>query len=371
MANHLTPEELSKEIGIDREEVIRICVEEHVPIYHGKIDKTLFQAQLAANKALPPAALAARARRFCGTRRGRPRPRLSTSSSSRSTRACARPPASSRGAASSSSSGPLEAATEARSASIRSITGVSVSASSGAGKLAALGLRREKLAQLGPVLAAQLGRIELALEPSDQLLCERELLLASPSSRRPPRRSPPGSSRPLRCRASRARARRPSTRIRQSFSLPASTNEPMPTTPSSRIASSRSAYGRRCASVPDGHEVVGAVEVDRIDLVGADEARDLDRARGVALLERLELLVLDRDELALDDLPAADELVRADLDVVDGAPALLLDRRQALTVQHPELHVRLPRRRRGRRREPDRNADEPEADRSVPRCAHE
>jgi hypothetical protein len=53
MANHLTPEELSKEVGIDREEVIRICVEEHVPIYHGKIDKFLFQAQLAALKALP------------------------------------------------------------------------------------------------------------------------------------------------------------------------------------------------------------------------------------------------------------------------------------------------------------------------------
>ena len=46
MANHLTPEELSKEVGIDREEVIRICIEEHVPIYHGKIDKTLFQASL-------------------------------------------------------------------------------------------------------------------------------------------------------------------------------------------------------------------------------------------------------------------------------------------------------------------------------------
>jgi len=35
MANHLTPEELSKEVGIDRDEVIRICLEEHVPIYHG------------------------------------------------------------------------------------------------------------------------------------------------------------------------------------------------------------------------------------------------------------------------------------------------------------------------------------------------
>jgi hypothetical protein len=48
MANHLTPDELAKEVGIDREEVIRICVEEGVPIYQGKIDKTLFQASLEA-----------------------------------------------------------------------------------------------------------------------------------------------------------------------------------------------------------------------------------------------------------------------------------------------------------------------------------
>ena len=48
MANHLTPDELAKEMGMDREEVIRICVEEGVPIYHGKIDKTLFQATLEA-----------------------------------------------------------------------------------------------------------------------------------------------------------------------------------------------------------------------------------------------------------------------------------------------------------------------------------
>jgi hypothetical protein len=48
MANHLTPDELAKEMGIDREEVIRICIEEGVPIYHGKIDKTLFQASLEA-----------------------------------------------------------------------------------------------------------------------------------------------------------------------------------------------------------------------------------------------------------------------------------------------------------------------------------
>jgi len=54
MPNHLTPEELSKEIGIEREEVIRICLEESVPIYQGKIDKTLFQAQLEALKAVAP-----------------------------------------------------------------------------------------------------------------------------------------------------------------------------------------------------------------------------------------------------------------------------------------------------------------------------
>jgi hypothetical protein len=53
MANHLTPEELSKELGIDRQEVIRLCVQEGVPIYQGKIDKTLFAAQLQAIGAMP------------------------------------------------------------------------------------------------------------------------------------------------------------------------------------------------------------------------------------------------------------------------------------------------------------------------------
>ena len=53
MANHLTPDELSKEYGMKREDVIRLCHEQAVPIYHGKIDKTLFQAQLQALGALP------------------------------------------------------------------------------------------------------------------------------------------------------------------------------------------------------------------------------------------------------------------------------------------------------------------------------
>jgi hypothetical protein len=53
MANHLTPEELSKELGLDRQEVIRMCVEEGVPIYQGKIDRYLFemtQQHLAAQQ---------------------------------------------------------------------------------------------------------------------------------------------------------------------------------------------------------------------------------------------------------------------------------------------------------------------------------
>ena len=55
MANHLTPEELSKELGIEREQVIRVCLQEGVPIYQGKIDKTLFQAQLQALAPAPAA----------------------------------------------------------------------------------------------------------------------------------------------------------------------------------------------------------------------------------------------------------------------------------------------------------------------------
>ena len=53
MPNHLTPEELSKEMGLEREQIIRLCVQEGVPIYQGKIDKILFAAQLQAVGASP------------------------------------------------------------------------------------------------------------------------------------------------------------------------------------------------------------------------------------------------------------------------------------------------------------------------------
>ena len=46
MANHLTPTELAREAGMDRREVITRCMEMGVPIFQGRIDKTLFMASL-------------------------------------------------------------------------------------------------------------------------------------------------------------------------------------------------------------------------------------------------------------------------------------------------------------------------------------
>ena len=42
MANHLTPTELAREAGLERRDVISKCVEMGVPIFNGRIDKTLF-----------------------------------------------------------------------------------------------------------------------------------------------------------------------------------------------------------------------------------------------------------------------------------------------------------------------------------------
>jgi hypothetical protein len=51
MANHLTPSELADEAGLERREVIEKCMELGVPIFHGRIDKTLFMANLNAELA--------------------------------------------------------------------------------------------------------------------------------------------------------------------------------------------------------------------------------------------------------------------------------------------------------------------------------
>ena len=42
MAIHLTPTELGREAGMHRREVIARCMELGVPIFQGRIDKTLF-----------------------------------------------------------------------------------------------------------------------------------------------------------------------------------------------------------------------------------------------------------------------------------------------------------------------------------------
>ena len=46
MANHLTPTELARESGLERRDVIAKCMEMGVPIFQGRIDKTLFLASL-------------------------------------------------------------------------------------------------------------------------------------------------------------------------------------------------------------------------------------------------------------------------------------------------------------------------------------
>ncbi len=42
MANHLTPSELADEMNMKRRDVISKCMEMNVPIFQGRIDKTLF-----------------------------------------------------------------------------------------------------------------------------------------------------------------------------------------------------------------------------------------------------------------------------------------------------------------------------------------
>ncbi len=46
MAIHLTPTELGREAGMHRRDVISKCMEMGVPIFQGRIDKTLFLSTL-------------------------------------------------------------------------------------------------------------------------------------------------------------------------------------------------------------------------------------------------------------------------------------------------------------------------------------
>jgi hypothetical protein len=46
MANHLTPTELAHESGLGRREVLLKCLETGVPVFKGRIDKSLFLATI-------------------------------------------------------------------------------------------------------------------------------------------------------------------------------------------------------------------------------------------------------------------------------------------------------------------------------------
>jgi hypothetical protein len=56
MAIHLTPTELAREAGLERREVIEKCMELGVPIFQGRIDKTLFLANLSQQATSPSSA---------------------------------------------------------------------------------------------------------------------------------------------------------------------------------------------------------------------------------------------------------------------------------------------------------------------------
>lgn len=54
MAVHLTPDELSEALGMSRKEIVRLCVQESIPIYNGRIDKMLFlNSMTASGRRLP------------------------------------------------------------------------------------------------------------------------------------------------------------------------------------------------------------------------------------------------------------------------------------------------------------------------------
>ncbi len=59
MAIHLTPTELAREAGLERREVIVKCMELGVPIFQGRIDKTLFMANLSEQAPSPGSATSA------------------------------------------------------------------------------------------------------------------------------------------------------------------------------------------------------------------------------------------------------------------------------------------------------------------------
>lgn len=44
MSHHLTPERIAELYELKLEEVVRFCDQQSIPIWHGRIDRTLFEA---------------------------------------------------------------------------------------------------------------------------------------------------------------------------------------------------------------------------------------------------------------------------------------------------------------------------------------
>ena len=110
-----------------------------------------------------------------------------------------------------------------------------------------------------------------------------------------------------------------------------------------------------------GREVIGVVEVDRVDLVQVHELLDLDRARLLGV-QCLELLGLDHHVLVRADLVALDDVVVGHFLAIRGADALLLDAHVVAVVELVEAH-RLAR---DRAVELHGHVDEPETDGTTP-----
>jgi predicted nuclease with TOPRIM domain len=53
MAHHLTPAELADQLQMERQEVIGKCVEMGIPIFHGRIDRSLFESTLRSASSAP------------------------------------------------------------------------------------------------------------------------------------------------------------------------------------------------------------------------------------------------------------------------------------------------------------------------------
>ena len=179
MANHLTPDELSKEVGIDREEVIRICVERARPDLPRQDRQDALPGTAHRDQGVPARELSAGRTEPRTEDRARLRPAAVASL----TRRCSRLALVARCCFAAGLRGcrlAVVAATDARSASIRSTIGASAASGPGSRGVRPSSFGAEELPELGAVVALELRRLEAALRALDDLAGERELLGCAP-----------------------------------------------------------------------------------------------------------------------------------------------------------------------------------------------